>query len=73
MPAVVPGVPAGIPEAILTLLRRSPTPLRRRAILDALEQGGHRISLAGLNRALQHLREAGETRESADGVAPLRR
>lgn len=42
--------------------------MRRRKLLDALEQKGHRISLAGLNRILQYCREAGLTVESPDGV-----
>lgn len=62
------GVPAGVVASVLEILRASPGAMRRRKILEALEHRGHRISLAGLNRALQAAREAGLTVESPDGV-----
>ncbi len=62
------GVPPGLLEAVLTVLRSSDGPVRRRVILRELESRGHRISLAGLNRALDHARRAGMTKESPDGV-----
>lgn len=65
---VIPGVAAGIPAAVLEILGANAGPVRRRPLLAELERRGHRISLAGLNRVLQQLRERGETLEAADGV-----
>jgi len=48
------GIPPGSVDAVLGILRSSPGPLRRRKILAELEARGHRISLAGLNRILEH-------------------
>ncbi len=48
------GMPVGAVEAVLSILRASPEPLRRRKLLAALEARGHRISLAGLNRVLEY-------------------
>ena len=62
------GIPPGAIDAVLEVLRRGPTPMRRRAILGSLEQNGHRISLAGLNRILDHLARQHLTREGPDGV-----
>ena len=62
------GVPPGLVPAILGVLSRSPGPVRRRSLLEELERGGHRVSLAGLNRALQHCRESGRTVESPEGI-----
>ncbi|HTW40563.1 MAG TPA: hypothetical protein VMF04_06920 [Thermoplasmata archaeon] len=67
-PTVVPGVPPGMVEAVLGILGSSPTPVRRRALLEELDRQGHRISLAGLNRTLQQCRNAGLIVESGDGV-----
>lgn len=62
------GIPPGSVEAVLEILGRQPGPMKRRKILEALEQKGHRISLAGLNRVLQYCQESGRTIDSADGV-----
>jgi Fe2+ or Zn2+ uptake regulation protein len=62
------GIPPGSVETILAILRQQPGPMRRRKLLEALDQRGHRISLAGLNRALQYCKESGLTLESEDGV-----
>jgi len=67
-----PGVPAGSVEAVLTILRAGPTPIRRRRILEELERRGRRISLAGLNRILDHTVRAGLTLDTPDGVALVR-
>lgn len=66
--ASVPGVAPGMVDAVLTILRESPGPVRRRVLLEELERRGHRLSLAGLNRVLQQLAEAGQTQEGPDGV-----
>ena len=68
-----PGVPPGLLDAIEAVLRSGPAPIRRRPLLDELERRGHRVSLAGLNRALQHLRESGRTLEGPDGVRTVAR
>ncbi|MFZ0830368.1 MAG: hypothetical protein WCB18_03810 [Thermoplasmata archaeon] len=64
------GIPPGSVEAVLSVLRSSPVPLRRRKILAELEARGHRISLAGLNRILEHCARSQLTSESPDGVRP---
>jgi hypothetical protein len=63
------GIPPGIVEAVLSVLRSSSSPVRRRKLLEELERHGHRISLAGLNRALQYCAETGRTIDGPDGVA----
>jgi hypothetical protein len=55
-------------EAVLSILDRSPAPIRRRKLLDELERRGRRISLAGLNRVLQHCVEAGFTVDGPEGI-----
>jgi len=62
------GIPPGLQIAVLAILGSSTKPLRRREILEELERRGHRISLAGLNRALQHCARAELTTEGPDGV-----
>ncbi|MGP8072328.1 MAG: hypothetical protein ACLPZM_04265 [Thermoplasmata archaeon] len=62
------GIPAGIVEPLLTILGSSSAPIRRRKLLEELERRGHRISLAGLNRVLQHCTQSGLTVESPEGV-----
>lgn len=62
------GIPPGSVEAVAAILSRQSAPMRRRKILEALEQQGRRISLAGLNRILQYCRECGLTQESEEGV-----
>jgi hypothetical protein len=62
------GIPPGLLGAVLSILGASPTPLRRREILEELERRGHRISLAGLNRLLQYCSRAELTSEGPDGV-----
>jgi len=42
--------------------------MRRRKILAELEAKGHRISLAGLNRILQHCSQKQLTSETPEGV-----
>jgi hypothetical protein len=67
------GIAPGVVEPLLDILRRSPAPVRRRKLLEELEHRGHRISLAGLNRALQYCSESGRTTETPDGVRLVRR
>jgi hypothetical protein len=62
------GVPAGLLSATLEVLRLAKGPIRRRAVLRELETRGHRVSLAGLNRALDHTSRTGVTRDTPDGV-----
>ncbi|MGP8077866.1 MAG: hypothetical protein ACLQD8_08670 [Thermoplasmata archaeon] len=62
------GIPPGVVSSVLSILDGSPEPVRRRQLLDELERRGHRISLAGLNRILQHCLEGGLTVEGPDGV-----
>jgi hypothetical protein len=64
----IAGVPPGLVDPLVSILRGSPAPIRRRKILEELERRGHRISLAGLNRLLQQCTETGLTVESPDGV-----
>ena len=67
LPAI-PGLPPGVLPAVLAILGRSPTPMRRRRLLEELGRDGHRVSLAGLNRVLQQCAQEGTTVESEDGV-----
>ena len=64
----IPGIPPGMVGAVISVLDASPGPLRRRKILEEVERRGHRISLAGLNRVLQHCSQSGLTVEGPDGV-----
>jgi len=64
------GIPPGSVEAVLSVLRSSPGPMRRRKILAELESRGHRISLAGLNRILEHCARNHWTLDGPDGVRP---
>ncbi len=64
----LPGIPPGMVGAVTSILESSPAPLRRRKLLEELERRGHRLSLAGLNRILQHCIEAGLTIEGPEGV-----
>ncbi|MCI4366020.1 MAG: hypothetical protein L3K10_08225 [Thermoplasmata archaeon] len=63
-----PGIPPGLVGPVIAILRSAHGPVRRRKLLEELERQGHRISLAGLNRILQHSRQSGLTTESPDGV-----
>ena len=62
------GVPPGLLSATLEVLRAAQGPIRRRQVLRELETRGHRVSLAGLNRALDHTSRTGVTRDTPDGV-----
>ena len=64
------GIPPGSVEAVLSVLRSSPGPMRRRKILGELEARGHRISLAGLNRILEYCSRTQLTSDGPDGVRP---
>ena len=64
------GIPPGSIEAVLTVLRSNPVPMRRRKILAELEAHGHRISLAGLNRILEHCSRERLITDGPDGVRP---
>ena len=55
-------------DAVLTILRSTPGPVKRRKILAELESRGHRISLAGLNRVLDHCARQGWTVDTPNGV-----
>lgn len=63
------GIPPGSVEAVVEILSRQPGPMKRRKLLEALEQKGHRISLAGLNRILQYCSESRITTDGPNGVA----
>lgn len=62
------GVPPGAVETVLEILRGVGGPVRRRKLLEELERRGRRLSLAGLNRILDHTRRSGLTAESPEGV-----
>jgi hypothetical protein len=64
----LPGIPPGMVSAVVSILGSTPGPLRRRNLLEELERRGRRISLAGLNRVLQHCAQTGLTVESPEGV-----
>lgn len=62
------GIPPAALQATLEILRHQSTPMKRRALLEELDRRGHRISLAGLNRILQHCAENHSTIERPEGV-----
>jgi hypothetical protein len=62
------GIPPGMVRAVVAILEHSPTPVRRRKLLEELERRGHRLSLAGLNRVLQYCSESGLTVEGPEGA-----
>jgi hypothetical protein len=64
------GIPPGSVDAVLSVLRSGPVPMRRRKILAGLEAQGHRISLAGLNRILEYCSRNQLITEGPDGVSP---
>ncbi|MGC2289337.1 MAG: hypothetical protein WA688_05710 [Thermoplasmata archaeon] len=64
------GIPPESVEAVLSVVRSSQGPVRRRRILAELETRGHRISLAGLNRILEHCSRNQWISEGPDGVRP---
>jgi hypothetical protein len=67
------GIPPAAFEATLTILRGSPGPMKRRALLDILERKGHRISLAGLNRILEQAKAEQRVRERVRRIVGLGR
>ncbi|MHB1932092.1 MAG: hypothetical protein ACYCPV_03785 [Thermoplasmata archaeon] len=70
--ALVPpprGIPVSALQATLEILRSQKAPMKRRALLEELDRRGHRISLAGLNRILQHCAENRSTVERPEGVS----
>ena len=62
------GIPPGMIDVVLEIVRTAPGPIRRRKILQILSQQGRTISLAGLNRVLDYTRRAGTTEETDIGV-----
>jgi len=62
------GIPPGTVDAVLAILHAAPGPMRRRKILAELEARHHRISLAGLNRILDHCARRQLVRDGPDGV-----
>jgi len=65
---VIAGIAPGVIDPVIAILGSSSTPIRRRQLLEELDRRGHRVSLAGLNRVLQHCAQAGLTVEGPDGV-----
>lgn len=61
-------VPAGLIAVVVEILRAQPGPMKRRALLEELDRRGHRVSLAGLNRTLEHCRRQALTVEAPNGV-----
>lgn len=72
-PPAPSGIPPGMIDAVLAILRAAPGPVRRRPLLEELARRGRTVSLAGLNRVLEHTKQAGLTRESEAGVLLLGR
>ncbi|MHB1435626.1 MAG: hypothetical protein ACYCPN_06320 [Thermoplasmata archaeon] len=62
------GIPPAALHATLEILRIHATPMKRRRLLEELDRRGHRISLAGLNRILQHCAENRWTVDRPEGV-----
>lgn len=68
----MPDIPPGSLDMVVSILNGSPGPLRRRQLLAELEARGHRISLAGLNRIIEHGTRAGRLADGPDGVRATR-
>lgn len=66
------GIPRASLDATVDILRASPGRRRRRELLETLGSSGHSISLAGLNRILDHLLRLGLISQTAEGVAWIR-
>jgi hypothetical protein len=64
------GIPPGMLEAVLSIVRSARKPLRRREILEELGRQGRTLSLAGLNRVLDYAKRTGRTAEGPEGVRP---
>ncbi|MGA8603820.1 MAG: hypothetical protein WB788_01965 [Thermoplasmata archaeon] len=62
------GIPSGSADAVLAILSSQSMPMRRRQILAELEARGHRISLAGLNRILEHCARSQLISDGPDGI-----
>jgi hypothetical protein len=63
-------IPPGSIDAVLAVLTSNPGPMRRRKILAELEARGHRISLAGLNRVLEHCSRQQLITDGPEGIRP---
>ena len=64
----MPAIPPGSLDLVVALLTASGGPIRRRQLLAELEAQGHRISLAGLNRIIEHGTRQGRLSDGPDGV-----
>jgi len=64
----LPGIPPGLVGPVVSILGAAKGPVRRRQLLEELGRRGHRVSLAGVNRVLQQLKEMGRTVETPDGI-----
>jgi len=56
----------------MKILRAAPEPVRRRPLLAELDRRGHRISLAGLNRVVEHCARRGWIEETPNGIRARR-
>ncbi len=65
-------IPPGSLDLVVTVLKANPGPIRRRQLLAELEARGHRISLAGLNRIIEHGTREGRLLDGPDGVRVTR-
>lgn len=63
------GIPPGSLDYVLEALRGQRGPMKRRALLEELEQRGHRISLAGLNRIIEVGSREKRLSNGPDGVS----
>lgn len=67
----MPDIPPGSLDLVASILNASPGPLRRRQLLAKLEARGHRISLAGLNRIIEHGTRGGRLSDGPEGVRAI--
>ncbi len=65
-------IPPGSLDLVVSVLKANPGPIRRRRLLAELEARGHRISLAGLNRIIEHGTREGRLSDGPDGVRATR-
>ncbi|HTT35238.1 MAG TPA: hypothetical protein VMH78_05155 [Thermoplasmata archaeon] len=69
LPAVgMADIPPGSLDLVVSVLKANPSPIRRRSLLAELDARGHRISLAGLNRIIEHGTRQGRLSDGPDGL-----
>lgn len=69
---IVADIPPGSLDLVVSVLAASREPIRRRKLLAELEERGHRISLAGLNRIIEYGARQGRIVDGPGGLRATR-